>query len=198
MLLCGIINELKKSTGNLLSFFFCQAADSRINNATAVLRGLIYLLVKQQQSLISHIRDSYDARGKPFEGENAWSALSNIFDNIIQDPSLQNTYLIVNALDECTTDLPLLLALIIQMSSASPRVKWIISSRNWPIIEQRLDTAIQKVTLCLELNDKSISAAISTYIKYKVNRLAQMKKFDDKTRDAVKKRLSLNAKNTFL
>ena len=30
---------------DLLSYFFCQATDSRINNATAVLRGLLYLLV---------------------------------------------------------------------------------------------------------------------------------------------------------
>jgi hypothetical protein len=47
MLLCGIVNELKKSMAktDLLSYFFCQATDSRINNATAVLRGLLYLLV---------------------------------------------------------------------------------------------------------------------------------------------------------
>jgi hypothetical protein len=45
MLLCGIVDELKKSTTpGLLSFFFSQGTDSRINNATAVLRGLIYLL----------------------------------------------------------------------------------------------------------------------------------------------------------
>jgi hypothetical protein len=95
-------------------------------------------------------------------------------------------------------DLPRLLALIVKKSSASPRVKWIVSSRNWPIIEEHLDTAIQKVTLRLELNDKSISAAVSTYIKYKLDHLAQMKKFDHKTRDAVESRLSLNAKDTFL
>jgi Cdc6-like AAA superfamily ATPase len=47
MLLCGIVNELKKSMAktDLLSYFFCQATDSRINNATALLRGLLYLLV---------------------------------------------------------------------------------------------------------------------------------------------------------
>jgi hypothetical protein len=45
MLLCGIVDELKKSTTpGLLSFFFSQGTDSRINNATAVLRDLIYLL----------------------------------------------------------------------------------------------------------------------------------------------------------
>ena len=49
MLLCGIINKLKKSIAktDLLSYFFCQATDSRINNATAMLRGLVYLLVDQ-------------------------------------------------------------------------------------------------------------------------------------------------------
>jgi len=37
MLLCGIINELKAaSDSSLLSFFFCQATDAGINNATAV------------------------------------------------------------------------------------------------------------------------------------------------------------------
>ena len=52
MLLCGIINELNKSmaTTNVLSYFFCQATDLRINKATAVLRGLLYMLVNQQPS----------------------------------------------------------------------------------------------------------------------------------------------------
>ena len=40
MLLCGITNELQESMAktDLLSYFFCQATDSRINNATAVLQ----------------------------------------------------------------------------------------------------------------------------------------------------------------
>jgi len=49
MLLCGIINELELAIAEdgyrcNLAYFFCQATDSRINNAIAVLRGLIYLL----------------------------------------------------------------------------------------------------------------------------------------------------------
>ena len=65
MLLCGIINEMKSTapTANI-SFFFCQATDIRINNATAVLRGLIYMLVTQQLALISYGRKSYDGLGK--------------------------------------------------------------------------------------------------------------------------------------
>jgi NACHT domain len=41
ILLCGIVDELKKSLAgtHLLSFFYCQATDSRINNATAFVQG---------------------------------------------------------------------------------------------------------------------------------------------------------------
>jgi hypothetical protein len=116
MLLCGIINELKASIAktDLLSYFFCQATDARINNATAVLRGLVYLLVDQQPSLISHIWKKYNHAGKSlFEDANAWVALSEIFTNILQDPSLNSTYLIIDALNECVADLLKLLDFIV-------------------------------------------------------------------------------------
>ena len=198
MLLCGVINELMVETG-LLSYFFCQATDSRINNATAVLRGLIYMLVGQQPSLISHIRKKYDHAGKAlFEDANAWFALSEIFTNILQDPSLTSTYLIIDALDECVAGLPNLLDFVIQKSAGSPCVKWIVSSRNWPDIEERLDRAGQKVRLCLELNADSVSTSVSIFIRYKVLQLAQQKKYNDKTRAAVLHHLSSNATDTFL
>jgi NACHT domain/Heterokaryon incompatibility protein (HET) len=200
MLLCGIVNELKKSMAktDLLSYFFCQATDSRINNAIAVLRGLVYLLIDQQPSLISYIWKKYDYAGKiVFEDANAWVTLSEIFTNILQDPSLNSTYLIIDALDECITDLPRLLDLIVQKSSVS-RIKWIVSSRNWPDIEERLERAGHKVRLCLELNAESISTAVSIYIQHKTLHLAKLKKYDDKTRVAVLQYLALNANDTFL
>jgi hypothetical protein len=86
MLLCGIVNELKMSIAatDLLSYFFCQAINSRINNATAVLQGLVYLFIDQQPSLIPYIRKKHDHAGKTlFEDANAWVALSEIFTNIL-------------------------------------------------------------------------------------------------------------------
>ncbi|KAI9767962.1 MAG: hypothetical protein M1840_005274 [Geoglossum simile] len=201
MLLCGIVDELKRSSAEtgLLSYFFCQASDLRINNAVAVLRGLIYLLIDQQPSLISHVREKYDHAGKAlFENVNAWVALSEIFTNILQDPSLKSTYLVIDALDECVTDLPKLLDFVVQKSSLSPCVKWIVSSRNWPDIEERLEMAGHKVRLCLELNAESVSTAVDIFIKHKVRHLALQKKYNDKTRDAVLNHLSSNANDTFL
>ncbi|KAJ0116662.1 WD40 repeat-like protein [Diaporthe amygdali] len=199
MLLCGIVNELNKTVAKAacLSYFFCQATDSRINNATAVLRGLVYLLIDQQPSLVSHIRKKYDHAGKAlFEDANAWVALSEIFTNILQDTNLNITYLVIDALDECIVDLPKLLDFIVERLSVSSRVKWIVSSRNWPGIEECLERAGQR--LSLELNAGSISAAVSTFIRHKVLQLATRKKYNQKTRDAVFNHLCSHANDTFL
>jgi hypothetical protein len=206
MLLCGIINEMSPLTRRrdekattLLSYFFCQATDERINNAEAVLRGLIYLLIDQQPSLVSHVQKKYNQGAKkPFEGVNAWVALTMVFEDILQDPSLPSTYLIVDALDECVKDLPELLDLIDQKSSVSSRVKWIVSSRNWPDIEERLETAGRKVKLRLELNEKSVFAAVNIYIRHRVGELARLKRYNLRTQKTVGRYLSLNANGTFL
>jgi hypothetical protein len=175
MLICGIIDELKKPTINtgLVSFFFCQGTDLRINNATAVLRGLIYLLADGQPSLIPHIWKKYDhAGGELFKDMNAWTALSDIFSNILQDPSLPNTVLVVDALDECITDLPLLLDLIIE-TPLSSRVKWILSSRHRTDIERglRLDGSRTRLSLELKENAEQVSHVVDAYIDHCISEL---------------------------
>ncbi|KAL5370668.1 hypothetical protein DPSP01_014726 [Paraphaeosphaeria sporulosa] len=103
MLLCGVINELQGLMPRtaLLSYFFCQATDSRINSATAALRGLLYMLLVQQPSLVSHVRKKHDYAGRSlFEDANAWVALTEIFVDVLRDPSLRPTYLVIDALDD--------------------------------------------------------------------------------------------------
>jgi hypothetical protein len=200
MLLCGIIDELEQSEAQrcLLSYFFCQATDARINNATAVLRGLIYMLVRQQPSLASYVRKKYDQIGKKvFEDANAWFALTEIFINILEDPSLSVTYLIIDALDECVEDLPRLLHFIREQSAAISRQKWIVSSRNSLQIEQQLK-AQHQTRLSLELNTQSVLKAVQLYTEYKVSELAQHHGYNDHTQSAILQHLSRNADGTFL
>ncbi|EXL90224.1 hypothetical protein FOIG_16512 [Fusarium odoratissimum NRRL 54006] len=199
MLLCGIIDELKKERDNCLSYFFCQATEEKLSNATAVLRGLIYLLVVQQPSLIWHVREKHDHAGRSlFEDSNAWYALRGILIAILKDPALKGTVIIIDALDECVTGLPELLKFIIEQSSLTSRVKWIVSSRNWQDIEEKLGRTKQKVRLQLELNQDSISKAVDIYIGCKVKELADLKNYDKETRDAVQRHLVGNADGTFL
>ncbi|OQE11853.1 hypothetical protein PENFLA_c071G06024 [Penicillium flavigenum] len=186
LLLCGIIKEVDQSTSKYVavSFFFCQATDTRLNHAAAVIRGLIYNLVDQQPHLISHVRRQYDKSGrKGFEDVNAWEALSKIFIDMLEDSLLHSIYVIINALDECTKDLDLLLDLVTQKSSVYPHVKWIVSSRSWTVIGEALEAATQKATLSLGLNEKST---------------AEAKKYKAETRDAISQHLLSNAQGTFL
>ena len=200
MLLCGIIDELTRLFGDTanISFFFCQATDVRINNHTAVLRGLIYSLVKKQPSLLSYVKSQYDHAGKAlFEDINAWNALLTILTGMLKDPNLHSTYLIIDALDECTTGLPSLLDLITHISSVYLQAKWIISSRNWPDIEERLSTT-QTAPILLELNEASVSEAVSKFIQHKVHYLAKVKKYSEETRDTICRHLLSNSQGTFL
>ncbi|KAK6703742.1 hypothetical protein SNK04_013677 [Fusarium graminearum] len=207
MLLIGIVDELERQLAQLkqadqstshatvLSYFFCQATDSNLNNATAVLRGLIFLLAAQRPLLASNLREKYEHSGpKLFEGENAFFTLSGILSGMLQDPSLNGAVLIIDALDECETNRHQLLDFITKPS----RVKWIVSSRNQPDIEEKLDNMEQKVRLHLELNKDSVSKAVETYIEYKVDQLAHVKKYDSEMRHAVKSHLISNADGTFL
>lgn len=202
MLMCGIINELKNEMDNTanIPFFFCQAADERINNATSVLRGLIYLIIDQQPSLLPHVRKRYDKTGKQlFEDANAWHALCDILSDILEDPTLYSTYFLVDALDECLTDLPKLLKFISELSSSGiSHIKWIISGRNSLVIEDCLDYTSEKIRLSLELNEASVSEAVTVYIQQKVQELTKKKMYNSDTREAVHQHLLANAQGTFL
>lgn len=196
MLICGIVDELNKTDAQL-SYFFCQASDERINSATAVLRGLIYLIVDEQPPLLSHVQKKYKHVGDAlFKDVNAWSALSDIFLNMLKDIS-QQTYIVIDALDECVTDLAKLLDFITTKSAVFSHVKWIVSSRNWPDIQERLATT-QQISLYSKHNEDSISTAVSAYIKHQVEWLAQKKGYSETTKAAVQQHLSSNSNNTFL
>ncbi|KAL9480687.1 hypothetical protein ACSS6W_005473 [Trichoderma asperelloides] len=203
MLLCGIIDELDQQSirsGTVHTiYFFCQATDHHLNNAAAVLRGLMFMLINKQPSLISHLRKKYDQAGaKLFEGSNTWIALSDIFAAILLDPALKSICIVVDALDECVSDLQILLDFIVDTSSIEGRVKWIVSSRNLSQIEERLRRAEQKAKLSLELNAESISNAVDIYIREKVHQLASLKGYDEETCGTIRTYLSDNAHDTFL
>jgi hypothetical protein len=94
--------------------------------------------------------------------------------------------------------MPKLLRFIAEQSSASSCVKWVVSSRNWIEIEEQLERAGHRVKLSLELNAKSVAAAVGNFIQRKVDQLAQEKQYKTEMRHAVFKHLTSNANDTFL
>ncbi|GAW20559.1 hypothetical protein ANO14919_100670 [Xylariales sp. No.14919] len=201
MLLCGIIDELDDTgTGDRnVVYYFCQATSNQLNQATSVLRGLIFSLLSQRRELLESVRKDIDEAGEQrFQDMNGWAALCRIFNRLIEETEArqQTTYLIVDALDECLQGQSGLLEWIAALSSSRLRV--LVSSRNWPSIESGLSSATRKIMLQLELNAGSISAAVDRYIDFKTIDLARSKGLDTETREAARQYLKSNSGNTFL
>ncbi|KAM6510257.1 hypothetical protein FALCPG4_017881 [Fusarium falciforme] len=131
-----------------------------------------------------------------------FSSLKAILESMLQKPCLQTAVLVVDALDECSyqregvVEREELIDLIIELSE-SFRAKWIVSSRNWPAIEGQLRSA-DKIAVSLELNKNSISRAVETFVRYKTDELARIKRYDEQTKKQVLQRLLLGANDTFL
>lgn len=113
-----------------LSFLFCQATDPRLNTAVAVLRGLIYDLLRKKSSLMTHLqkkkkkKKKYEHGGRRIlEGSNAFFSISQALLSMLRDPVASGTYIVVDALDECETRLPQLLGFIADTVYVSLNVK---------------------------------------------------------------------------
>ncbi|RAL03535.1 uncharacterized protein BO80DRAFT_453197 [Aspergillus ibericus CBS 121593] len=205
MLLCGIINELGPTTKledplakTFLSFFFCQATDPELSNAHAVLRGLIAMLVDTEPSFLPHVRKRFKDTGEPrFRDAEAWTALCNIFLDILRDASSDKICIVVDALDECVQDQDELLQFILQGMEEFPHVKWIISSRNHVKQRTRIHDSQSILSLELQENAQSVSLAIGAYIS---NRIAELQSLqdDDTLLKYVQQILQKKAEGTFL
>lgn len=142
----------------LVASFFFQSTVPELNNAVSALRGLIYLLVAQQNSLVRPLRERYDSAGKAmFEGRNALYALWEVLDNMLQNPDLPKVYLLIDALDECGYEQTELIGLIARSQLVpQSKVKWILTSRNEVAIKEGLLSHDKHSHTSLELNAQNV------------------------------------------
>lgn len=199
MLLCGIIGSLEENeeVENEMAYFFCQATDSRINAAAAILGGLTFYLTRRKKSLLSYVRERHLSPGKPlFDGPNGWVTICDIFEAVIQDSAWSRLVLVVDALDECVTDRDSFLRLVVRTSS---KIKWLLSSRNLEDIERRLlsKEAVNPLSLELKENAESVSQAVHSYIDHRVTEMEIIKK-NKELKSKVRDILQRKADNTFL
>ncbi|KAH6635938.1 hypothetical protein F5144DRAFT_161070 [Chaetomium tenue] len=202
MLLCGVIDHLSSqgSGSAAVSYFFCTEADEQLNNATAVARGIIFTLLESNPQLIPSLRAKYQTKAITlFKSVDAWVILSEVLTDILQHPRLAEAFIVIDALDECRVGRQELLKFLVEKASTLPSgIKFVVSSRNWPAIEEQLNTAPHAVGLSLEENAAEISSGIATYIDLQVQNLAELKQYDDGTKAAIKGHLSRHADGTFL
>ncbi|KAK6527292.1 hypothetical protein TWF281_010479 [Arthrobotrys megalospora] len=207
MIMIGMIDHLAENfalvphTSMAISYFFCQAADGRLNSAIAVLKGLISQLISNSRhsDLVRYLKREIDIRGKNcFNGPNTFYALERIFLEICRDTRYDGFCFMIDALDECTTDLDKLLNLICSTSTGTQRVRWLVTSRNRPDIESHFECAGSQLQISLELNDDHIGSTVNTYINSKIVELNIKKRYSQKVREEVATILREKAAGTFL
>ncbi|KAK3946932.1 hypothetical protein QBC32DRAFT_271647 [Pseudoneurospora amorphoporcata] len=206
MLMIGLIRQLAHRPVALaptLSFFFCQGADTALNNATAVLRSLIWLLLLQQPHLISHLVQKYKNSGADlFKDKNSFIALSEAFKNMLKDPQLSPVYLAVDALDECAQGRPDLIHLISTSLNLSQKVRWLLSSRpEVDVLAELKDLGIDSSDISetfVELDAQRLAASVNAYIDHKLAILKRKKGYSDSILAEVSHEVRKRAENTFL
>lgn len=203
MLLIGIIRELKSqlsSPAPNVSHFFCQGTDQALNNATAALRSLIWLLLKQQPLLMSHLRKKYDDSGPGlFTDGNTWIALSEVFKSMLSDRALSPVCFVVDALDECDRaerGLEQLLQLISYSLTVSDKVRWLVSSRPEVAVQAIENPDLSKTIV--ELDTQRLQDPVNVYIQHRLTTLQGRPGYTDEILAAISAEVSQRAMNLFL
>ncbi|KAJ5368806.1 uncharacterized protein N7496_008566 [Penicillium cataractarum] len=200
MLLIGMIKELESSSPQAaLVYFFCQGPNAHMNSATAVLRGLIYRLIMEKSSLITHLRERYDRHKGIFQDGSSFIALSDIAARMLRDPGLGRAFIVIDALDECETSQDQLLNFIAENISVSPSIKWIVSSRNVLSIIDQLGQTSSELQIHLDLADNpdELIQAVNAYIDSRIEKL-QVLRSSHQLKAQVRDVMREKAANTFL
>jgi hypothetical protein len=190
MLLIGVVQKLEDELGNqqetrfnppYLSYFFCQGTNEKLNTATAVLRGLIWMLLRQDHSLIQHARVLSEQNID--DNLSTFADLRNVFLGMLKSPIIRKVFLVVDALDECIDTKPSdgipgrshLLDLISLTSKEFPKVKWLLSSRDEFDIEMKFSKGKGNPgnSLQLELNSEVLARPVEAYIVKKMSDLEE-------------------------
>lgn len=196
MVLSEIVRQLslpaaRTSDKWFMSYFFCGHSTPGSSSAAAVLRNLIWTLVDQQPSLVSHLRKIRQSTGRQyFDDPNDFCALSKILYSMLQDDKFVRTYFVIDAMDECLNgkgvsaheDLTYLISVSI---SLSPKTKWLVSSRHSADIQSLFEKEVagsHQVMLDTNSPDKPLSSTLGAYIDYKISVLAKEKEYSESIR----------------
>ncbi|PLB45998.1 hypothetical protein P170DRAFT_467173 [Aspergillus steynii IBT 23096] len=214
MLLIGAIEELQSRTLlesqrlrtelPIIIYFFCQYTHVDLNNGVAVLQSLVWMLLRKQPKLMSHLDEQFSHSGDKFiQDPYSFATWRDILINMLKDTG--RVFLVIDALDECekTTRAQLVKFLNDELwNKELSRVKCLITSRPLSEIpESTSETAVRNHSL-LRLDDEDLSPSIDKYIEEKMRRLQKDKDVNGQEQKEVVQsivgRLRDRASNTFI
>ena len=185
-----------------LAYFFCDSSSEDRRTVTAILRGLLYQLIKQRQELMKFLLSRYEEREE--QKEKLFTSFDALWATLIEmgnDIASGEKYCIIDALDECDRESQhILLTQIGQTFSKHdsknlhPRIHILITSRPYPEINQHL-TEFNRKDLASYQNVKK---DLQVFIGEKVKELRQKKSYTEKVALEVSQILEEKAEGTFM
>ena len=197
-----VIDEIR-NTGcpPLLCFFFSDDKYALQKSAVALLRGVLYQLLLQNQDLVKHALVHWNiTAGKTFEELSVlWKICTACFD----DPCLGDVICVLDALDECEAqDRGQLLTWLTQFIGSHPpgstNIKFFLTSRPEIGIADILEDSAIRIRLEIHEDRDWLSNDIEDFISYNISALPVLRKWQHARKEQLRSRLIKNADRTFL
>jgi len=203
MLAINLIEQLMRaeSQDSTTTYFFCQDSDARLNSLEAMVKGLIFGLVREDKGLLECIRRRWDDDKRDFKiNMSAWTALWDILLDMLDRCKGRRIYVVIDALDECGKGhIGELLRCIVRTGLGRfSNIKWLMTSRPLDSAEQHLLGSSDQVLISLDLNSSYVAKAVEAYIKSRVQELSRLKRYGKALQESVEATLVQRAEGTFL
>lgn len=179
------------------TFFFCDAKQQTRNNAMAILRGILFQLLEQDQRLLSHILPSYEIQKERLFQQNSSEALWKFLIRMANDTGNAQMTCVLDGLDECEqSSLEPLLTKLDKVTSTAPRLKIVVVSREYPHLVASLGKSSR---IRLDPDAKmEVSDGLHRYISTRVAELAESNQYPTELARHVKEVLRGKSAGTYL
>jgi hypothetical protein len=204
MISIGLIEQLSFPPDEfvILSYFFCQATDSRLNSVEAIIKSLILQLVNQDKELGESVRTRWDPINNRFHLDlSSWRELWDILWEMLGICKRKKIYLIIDGLDECqgkqVTDF---LECLVQNGLDHPsKVKWLLTIQTMGDVDRKLLASSQGQLFSLKLDSsKVISEAVKSYAIIKAADLDHRHNYGQTLLGQIETEFIERAEDTFL
>ncbi|OAQ71914.1 ankyrin repeat-containing protein [Pochonia chlamydosporia 170] len=202
--LTQVLEQIARTGGGTLLFYFCDGKNEKRNTAIAILRGLLYQLLQQRCYLLEFFRKGFTGPGGNEYTVSHMIPLWDIFVSILRDANLGSIFCVLDGLDECEeASLKQFLKKLSGFFSepARPsihtRFNLILLSRVRPKWIEGLLRDFPRVKLDPD-SDEEVGRDVDKYISYKIEELSAENELPKDTLERVRKTLQDGAHGTFL
>lgn len=180
-------------------YFFCLAEDERRNSAAAILRSLIWQLIRKRPALANQLAEHFETPERTQTSLTCVETLWKIFARMVQGHAIGSVYCVLDGLDECDFGSRRWLTAKLMELFSPPTSGSIETTLRLAIVSREI--GISRLCGCIKLdpdNDQHVSKDIKMFVSNRVQELSSIDGFSGSFRQFVEDTLLNSAEGTFL